>query len=88
MIPYRHALGILLQIYAEPIASSKHFSSLTLLALSAEEIVVPESPLCDSDRVVLHADAAAVVEHGDAVGVKRSGIIGFFSEWHVVFARS
>src|SRR5436309_12495308 len=59
---------------------------MLLLGSTTEKVVISEPPLRDSNRVVLHADAAAVIEHRNASGVMRPGVIGLLEKWHIVFA--
>src|SRR5207245_9834651 len=59
---------------------------MLLLGSTTEKVVISEPPLRDSNRVVLQADAAAVIEHRNASGVMRPGVIGLLEKWHVVFA--
>src|SRR5437867_12305337 len=59
---------------------------MLLLGSTTEKVVISESPLRDSNRVVLHTDAAAVIEHRNASGVMRPGEIGFFENWNLLLA--
>ncbi len=53
----------------------------------AIEIEVAESPLRDRNRVVLQADAAVVVQHGNASGIVVAAIVRLFREEHVILAK-
>ena len=59
---------------------------MPLLGPATEQVVISQSPLRDGNWVVLHADAPAVIEHGNASGVMRPGVIGLLEKWHIVFA--
>src|SRR5208282_756449 len=51
-------------------------------------VVVPEAPLRNRDRVVLQADGAAVVEHGDTRSIVMPGVVCLLAKRHVVFAET
>src|ERR1700756_550810 len=87
MTPDRDAKPIFPQVCAKPIARREDLPSMPLLGPPTEEVVISESPLRDGDWVALHPDAATVIEHGNASGVMRPGVIGLLEKWHVVFAK-
>jgi len=74
-----------------PVAVADYIRPEVDVFIQAENGVIGVGPLAapdraDSDLVDLHADAAAVIEHGNASGVMRPGVIGLLEKWHVVFA--
>ena len=87
MIPYPEAGRILLEMIAQPDRGFKEFIFAGGICAPARQIVISQSPLCDCNRVVLQSDAAAVIEHGDAICVVVTGIICLRFEAHVVLAQ-
>src|SRR5580704_4171215 len=72
---------------AQPVASGEEsLSSFFILGL-AENAVVAQAPLRNSDRVVLQADLAVVVEHRNTGRIVMSRIVSFLGKQHVVFAQ-
>ena len=72
---------------AQPVACrEKSLSSFFTLSV-AEEVVVPQTPLRNRDRVVLQADFAVVVEHWNTGRIVMSRIVRFLGKQHVVFAK-
>ena len=53
-----------------------------------QQVVVAEPPLRHRNRIILAADFAVIVEHGDALCVMVSGVVGFGCEPHVVLAKA
>ena len=86
MIPYPHSKRVEFEVSTEPLASTEESVSSLVTLVLAKEIVVAQSPLRNSDWVVLEADLAVVVEQWDTGGIVCAQIIGFLGKRHVVFS--
>src|ERR1700758_2780351 len=49
-------------------------------------VVMAQTPLRNSNRVVLQTDFAVIVEQGNAGGIMRAVIVGLFRKQHVISA--
>src|ERR1700690_652943 len=86
MVPDPEAMRILFEVGRKPVRGADSFLKALIIGILSKAIVVRESPLRDGYRVVLQADRAAIVEHGNSVSVVRTGVVGLFAKRHVIRA--
>src|SRR5947208_7366448 len=71
----------------EPLRRETKIAPMSLVVGSAKRIVVSESPLRDSNRVILHANASVIIQHRNAAQIAWAGVFRLLAECHVVLAQ-
>src|SRR5207245_1610423 len=87
VVPHPDPKGVLLQAGAEPVARSEELFLALFLAPAAKQVVIPQAPLSDGNRVVLQADLSVVIQQRNTSRIVGATIIGLLEERHVVFAK-
>ena len=77
MVPDPDSMRVLLEIATSQSLAARNFFCALLTLVSRKQIVVPQSPLRDRDGVVLQADLAVIVEHGNTVRIVASCVVAF-----------
>src|SRR5262250_1996945 len=80
VVPDGESTRVRLETFIEPIRREYDAAPIFLCFRSTKEIEIAESPLRDGNRVVLHPDGSAVIQHRNAALVERTGVMCLLAE--------
>src|SRR5258706_13264588 len=87
MVPDLYAVRVRLQIFHQPVAGTEEFLARISATVLPVQIEIPQAPLRDGDRIVLLADAAVIIQNGNAAVIVRSVVASLHGKIHVVPAK-
>src|SRR5271168_3215325 len=84
MVPDPQPVSVLFQIGGKPIGGFESLLPTAFIGCLAKQVVVREAPLRNRDRVVLQANRAVIIEHGDTSAVVMPSIVRLLAKEHVI----